>query len=153
MICRKMKWTLNVIFYKVWNPGNTSYQYSANEKQKGRDELLRRQGLRGLLLLLFRVARPRQPEPSEALQVPCKASNLLCAVPYTIQTNQHRCQLCQQYKFVVGYKFNESRIKMLLQQKTTIKKNVAGNRPIKKVCNKLLCNYLTGANIRGTRAT
>ena len=44
---------------------------AAGEEHEGREELLGRQRLRRLLLLLPRVARPRQPEAAQALQVPC----------------------------------------------------------------------------------
>ena len=44
---------------------------AAGEEDEGREELLRRQRLGRLLLLLPRVARPRQPEAAQALKVPC----------------------------------------------------------------------------------
>ena len=49
----------------------------AGEQHEGREELLGRQRLGRLLLLLPRVARPRQPEAAQALQVPCGEGDVL----------------------------------------------------------------------------
>ena len=52
---------------------------AAGEQHEGREELLGRQRLGRLLLLLPRVARPRQPEAAQALQVPCGGDVLINA--------------------------------------------------------------------------
>ena len=51
----------------------------AHQQHEGREKLLGRQRLARLLLLLPRVARPRQPEAAQALQVPCGGDVLINA--------------------------------------------------------------------------
>jgi len=48
---------------------------AAQQQQEGGQELLGRQRLARLLLLLLRVARACQPEATQTLQVPCAPKN------------------------------------------------------------------------------